>query len=463
MVDFLINYEHKAREFDAVCLIKTELERRGYTVEFTCTYDEDRVRFIDRKPARVVLASALYNDACLYGFVYSIAGFCKKVVNLQWEQSLTNQDESDPNFYQNPKGYAIEALHLCWGEEPRNRLLRAGVSPDRAVVTGPVQMDTLRPEFKDFYLHKEELASQFGLDAGREWILFISSFTFVNMSDEEYNKELECMGERLNDFRLLSIQSKQKVINWLERAISNYPGKLFIYRPHPSENGDESLIDLEGKCRNFRIINDLSVKQWIKCCDKILTWYSTSAAEVFFSGKSCSILRPMEIPSEWEVSTYRNAYLITNIDDFLDALERSDAPFPLDTSLVSNYYQVQQDVPAYVRVCDVLEAVLNTSGFDMRRTRPFTRLRLWVLRTRARLFYLCKEALACTDYRQLLLENRFMVQKVENHIAVMNRLQRDRGKNQASAQETAEMLAKAKRGVGRFQSLMQREPICSGK
>ena len=168
LADFLINYEHKAREIEAICLIKAELERRGYSVEFSCTYDEDRIRGDQRQKAKVVLTSALYNDGCLYGFVYSIAGFCRKVVNLQWEQALTNQDESDPFFYQNPKGYSTDALHLCWGEEPRNRLLRAGVNGDRAVVVGPVQMDFFRSEFADFYLTKENLARQ--LNAIALWI-----------------------------------------------------------------------------------------------------------------------------------------------------------------------------------------------------------------------------------------------------------------------------------------------------
>lgn len=463
-VDFLINYEHKAREFDAVCLIRAELERRGYTVDLTCTYDEDRVCFRDYKPARVVLTSALYNDACLYGFVYSIAGFCKKVVNLQWEQSLTNQDESDPLFYQNPKGYAREALHLCWGEEPRNRLLRAGVSPDRAVVAGPVQMDTLRPEFEDFFLRKEELAPRFGLDVGKEWVLFISSFTFVNMSEEEYNKELACMGARLDDFRRLSIQSKQQVIAWLEIAIARYPEKLFIYRPHPSENGDESLVELEVKYHNFRVIKELSVKQWIKSCDKIFTWYSTSAAEIFYSGKNCSILRPVEIPYEWEVSVYRNSRLINNLDGFLKDLESSDHSFPLDSGMIDRYYQVKNEIPSYVRVCNVLEQVLATTRYDMRYIKPFIWVRLLILRVRARVFFLCKEVLARTNYRLLLFNNRRLVQKVENHIAVMDRLNRDRGKNQATQDEAVEILAKAQKGVRRYQSLStKRKPMCSGK
>lgn len=447
MADFLINYEHKAREIETVCLIKAELERRGYSVEFSCTYDEDRIRGVQRRKAKVVLTPALYNDGCLYGFVYSIAGFCRKVVNLQWEQALTNQDESDPSFYQNPKGYSTEALHLCWGEEPRNRLLRAGVKGDRAVVVGPVQMDFLRPEFADFYLTREDLARRFDLDATKDWVLFISSFTFVNMTDEEYDTEVKYMGTRLHDFQRLSILSKQEIINWLEVAIKRHPGKIFIYRPHPSENGDPTLLEMEAEHKNFRVVKDLSVKQWIKCSDKILTWYSTSVAEVFFAGKSCTILRPVAIPYEWDVSIYRNAHMISNISHFLKDIEKDDDSFPLSEALIHDYFQVQDTTPAYMRLCDVLEQVLNSHDYDMRKHQSLILIYIHLQQIRHRLFFILKEALVGTNYCKLFMNNRFLIKKMEKHLAVMDRLRRDRGKNQASDKELTEVFSKIQRVV----------------
>jgi surface carbohydrate biosynthesis protein len=447
LADFLINYEHKAREIETICLIKAELERRGYSVEFSCTYDEDRIRGDQRQKAKVVLTSALYNDGCLYGFVYSIAGFCRKVVNLQWEQALTNQDESDPFFYQNPKGYSTDALHLCWGEEPRNRLLRAGVNGDRAVVVGPVQMDFLRAEFADFYFTREDLARRFDLDATKDWVLFISSFTFVNMTDEEYDTEVKHMGTRLHEFQRLSILSKQEIINWLEVAINRHPEKIFIYRPHPSESGDRTLLEMEAKHKNFRVVKDLSVKQWIKCSDKILTWYSTSAAEVYFSGKSCTILRPVAIPYEWDVSIYRNARMISENSHFLQDIEKGDDSFPLSESLLHDYFQVQDTTPAYMRLCDVLERVLNSHDYDMRKHKLLILIYIHLQRIRHRLFFILKEVLAGTNYRNLFMNNRFLIKKMEKHLAVMDRLRRDRGKNQASDKELTEVFSKIQRIV----------------
>jgi surface carbohydrate biosynthesis protein len=443
--DFLINYEHKSREIEAVCLIKNELEKRGYSVELTCTYDEDRISFNTHKKAKVVLASALYNDACLFEFVYRVAGYCRKVVNLQWEQALTNQDESDPFFYQNPKGYAREALHLCWGAEPQNRLLRAKVSSDRAIVVGPVQMDLLRPEFSEYYYSKEDIARYFDLDASKDWVLFISSFTFVNITAEELDSEVKCVGAWLYEFQRLSVLSKCEIIRWIEMAIKENPNKIFIYRPHPSENGDQTLVEMEAIYKNFRVIKDHSVKQWIKCCDKILTWYSTAAAEVYFSSKSLTILRPVEIPYELDVSIFRNAHTISDIDDFLRDIHNSNASFPLNKALILDYFQVCNDVPSYVRICNVLEQVHNTSDYDMRRHRPLLKSYIYFQRIRHRVFFICKEIISRYDYHKLFFNNRFLITKITNHISVMSRLRSSREKNQASEIELLDIFSKINR------------------
>lgn len=447
MADFLINYEHKTRELDSVCLIKAELVRRGYTVDISCTYDEDRTEQVQRKDAKVVLTSALYDEACLDYFVYSIAGFCRKVVNLQWEQVLTNEDESHPSYYQNPKGFAKEALHLCWGDETRNRLMRAGVSSKNALVVGPVQMDTLRPEFDEIYLSKNDLAEIYDLNPDRDWVLFISSFSFANLSEDEYNLIRKSYGDRIIDFKNISIISKQKIIEWLLLALVEYPSKIFIYRPHPSENQDEVLLNIAKTYPNFHIIRDLTIKQWIKCSDKILTWYSTAAAEVYFSGKHCSILRPVSIPHNWEVSIYNNATVISSVDEFIKNIEINNSQFPLDVNIFNKYYHEKDEIPSYMKICDVLENVINTDDFLMKKNWNMFTLRAHITRVRNNSAFILKKLLEKTNYRSFLLGIKPLIAKFENHLAAMNRLRNNREKSQASEAEFAELNLKIQRIV----------------
>jgi hypothetical protein len=426
----------------------TELVRRGYTVELASTYEEGRVQQLMKYKARVVITSALYDNACLDYFVYSIAGFCKKVVNLQWEQILTNEDESHPSFYQNPKGYAKEALHLCWGEETRRRLLRAGVSSNKALVVGPVQMDTLRPEFNILYLNKGELAKSFSLDEKKEWVLFISSFSFVNMSNDEYNLIAKAVGNRISDFKDISTLSKIEVVKWLLLAINKFPNKLFIYRPHPSENDDEMLTKISTEHQNFRVIKDLPIKQWIKCCDKFFTWYSTSSAEVFFSNKSCSILRPVPIPYNWEVTTFNNARVISSVGDFLKEVDNNGSVFPLDPDVFSKYYyQAKDNYPSYMKICDVLERVIRTDDFIMKKKWGIFPIYPYLFRMRNHLAFIVKTNLVKTNYRFLFFNIQYVILKLENHISSMDRLKRNKSKNQADASELEDVYSKIERVV----------------
>ena len=63
-VDFLIRYEHKVRDLESIMLIRTELERRGYSVAFMCNYEYDRQ---DRYQDKVLVSPAIYSEANLIG------------------------------------------------------------------------------------------------------------------------------------------------------------------------------------------------------------------------------------------------------------------------------------------------------------------------------------------------------------------------------------------------------------
>ena len=434
-IDFLINYEHKVREIESICLIKSELEKRGYSVGLSNTYDEQRVNFTERRKAVVVLTPALYNNASLFAFVYRIAGSCRKVVNIQWEQVLTNRDEGDPAFFQNPKDAARDAVHLCWGEEPRRRITNAGVSSDRAIVVGPVQMDVLRPEMHGFFMSRGEIGLRFGLDTAREWVLFISSFTFVNMPLEEFETEVKCLGTWLYEFRSISITSQRETLDWFMAACSSYPEKIFVYRPHPSETADPRLSDLASKHSNFHVIHEHSVRQWILCCDKIFTWYSTAAAEVFFSGKTCSVLRPVDIPADLDVSIFRDAVMIRRLDEFLGCLTTKETDFALNAELIHQYFTVDAALPSYKIICNLLEEVYNSDRYDMPRIGTIKSAYFYLQWLRHRGFFVIKEMLARVGPACAIRKIKFIARKIDNHKALMHRMNTDREKNLASVAE----------------------------
>jgi surface carbohydrate biosynthesis protein len=374
-IDFLISYEHKSRELESVLLIKIELEKRGYSVLIHGLYDNDfdRYRSLKKNNPRVVIVPAAYDYGILSCFAYNLVGLKKKVVNLQWEQILSLKEEADRNGYHNPKGLAKQAVHLCWGEKSRTRLINSGVSPKNAIITGPVHLDLLRPEFNEYFISKEKLSIQFNLDISKEWILFISSFSYCSLSDVQLNTIAQSYGiDDTNYFKHFSIESKNEILNWFERILEDEPNRILIYRPHPEEMGkDARLLALERKYSNFRVVSEHALKHWVKASDSIYNWYSTSMADIYFSKKPCQILRPIQIINEQEVSIFEEANFITTFDEFRDCLKNNYFKNPLSNEIMKCYYDLHLDnTPAYSRVCDILEQVYHSNlykiNFSMR-------------------------------------------------------------------------------------------------
>lgn len=233
--------------------------------------------------------------------------------------------------------------------------------------------------------------------------------------------------------------SRAKILVWLEESLIRYPEKIFIYRPHPSENQADNVLALANKYNNFRIIADFGVKQWIKCCDKITTWYSTSVAEIYFANKSCCILRPIEIPYEFDVSVYDGANFIRDLESFFKFLENDAYTFPVNPEVIKKYYDVNNSQPTYIRLCDLLEDILSTNKYDMPELRLHSKMYFLFHKWFYGIAFDIKLLLSRLDYKKILFQNKYLISKVEKQIAVMHRLSADKFKNMAKKEEIFEM------------------------
>lgn len=352
-LDFLILYEHIVREFENDCLIMAELERRGYTVALYQLMDRKKLKYFTWKKPKVIVPSAMYNNETLNSFVYNNVGRLDKVVNLHWEEVLSReQEESD--FY-NLNENAAKCTHICWGEAARERIVRKGVPENNAVVTGAVQLDFLYPQFDGYFKTREQLAGEYGLDANKRWLCYVSSFSTAYMDDKEV-EELNAMTDlEFHGFKTVSQRSMKVTLDWFDRLLSEQPDIEFIYRPHPNEWNSPPLAEMQKKHANFYVIRDYSVKQWVKSCDVILTWMSTSIAEIYFAKKSCLVVRPEQLFDDYDPVTYEGVDAIDSYEKLVDGLALNTIPFPIDERQMTDHYDVDPDYPAYMRICDLLE------------------------------------------------------------------------------------------------------------
>ncbi len=369
-VDFLFIYEVKARELENICLLRYELERRGYTVAFINTWNYLNKK-VPKISAKVVLSFALYNDA-VYKFINLYSKKIKKLINMQWEQIGTVSDDRMEHSHFIVSGRACNASHICWGEMTRDRLhMQAGIEDRKLFLTGHITLDFFRKELIGYYKTREELLKEFQIPRSKKVCLFISSFSYVDLPDQMIsNTKTIDLGFALEDFVKVSVSSQKEILNWITIILEKDSETVFIYRPHPAEANNQRLSELAKQYNNFYVISEFSVKQWIIACDVLYTWYSTALAEIYASGKGCHILRPLPIPLEMELSICTEAEFITDFDSFEATLTDCNPGFPIKEEIISYNYYIDRNEPAYIKACDKLIEVYQDDYYLLPKKEP---------------------------------------------------------------------------------------------
>ncbi len=368
-LDFLILYEHVVREYESLILLSEELKRRGYSCEIRQLLDRKKLKYFTWKKPRVLVASNMYDNEGINSHVYNNVGKLDKVVNLHWEQMLSDTQEEEPWF--NFNGNAKKCVQTCWGEATRERLIHHGVPAHNAPVTGAVMMDFLREEFEGYYKSKDEICAEYNLDAARPLWLYISSFGYASMDEAEVQELSEMAGTDFRQFAQVNRDSMRETLAWFDRYLTENPNVQLVYRRHPSEWDCEELRVLEQKHEGFHVLFAESVKQWVKVADTICIWMSTAIAEVYFAGKSCHILRPAVIPHEFDPVIYKEAQYIETYEELLLAAEDTKHPFPIKPAVIERYFDKSEE-PAYLRMADLLEQVHNSEPKDKPFSEGFT-------------------------------------------------------------------------------------------
>lgn len=353
--DFGICYEHAAREIESVCLLKYELEKRGYSVYVYNSNDDKLKSRYNVAHFHVLLVPYAYQNNMI-SFVLGTAFMCDKIVNLQWEQSFNRKQEDDPEGYKTPGGLCREVVHLAWGESNRRRLSNLSCIDDRKLfVVGNITMDFLRGKLRGFYEDKKSIYRKYDIPSDKKVLLFVSSFKAAGLSKEALEREVEWYGEWRRRQHFIAKDCRDTIIEWIKKALAENEDIYVIYRPHPGENADY-LDQMQGNDR-FRVIADLSVKQWILVVDKIYMWMSTVAVETFFADKTCGLLAPQELSEELQMHLYDDAEVIKKYDEFYDSLV-SEPVFPLNRERIDEYYSITDEY-SYIRIVDVCEKVFR--------------------------------------------------------------------------------------------------------
>lgn len=369
--DFIIGYENKVRELESVCLLKYELERRGFSVmlfqELNPRYDDVLDEMFH---AKVLVVSCGYADRFIESFVRRFITF-DKLVNLQWEQVFNKKLEADPDCLINIHGNLCrQAVQIAWGDENiRRHTELMNIPRENIIKTGLITMDFLSPKFNGMFKSKEEILAEYNIDSKYQVAILLGVFSRAFWTD----KELEDLRiETGLDLREEAAKNRERFdieMDWIARALRENENLFFIYRPHPGEEYDRCppdvqklLDDMKSETGRFIFNQDYSVRQWLKVVDKVYTGYSTTMVDAFFAKKGCKLLSPAGIVMPDIARLFENASETTEYEDFAASIHEDTYDSPLQFELIDAYYNASEEL-RYPKVADACICVFNDDRY----------------------------------------------------------------------------------------------------
>lgn len=214
MADIVIFYEVPEREFNNTNLLKAEFERRGYSVDIVDYWNYNKFVFPIKEKPKLVITHSGYDNDDIERFTAFFRPKIDKMLNMRYEQVIAKRILNSTLHY--PRGYMKNISHICWSEHIKEEMMKQGIPEKNLPVTGDIKTDFSNEMFDSFYKTKEELGEEFGLDFQKEWVLFISSFTF---SEQDTDKRLIRMNNNLEDGKYMQkwdIESKKFLWNGLK-------------------------------------------------------------------------------------------------------------------------------------------------------------------------------------------------------------------------------------------------------
>ncbi len=374
--DFLLMYEHKVRELDNLCLLKYELDKRGYRTKILYENDYELVK--SHTPVyktKVLVVGYCYTGSSIKDYASYRIKF-DKVINLQWEQVTTNEQEKDSGSFRNLSGLAKEIVHISWGEKNQKRLIeKAGVAEKNVKVTGNITMDLLRPEFRGFYASREEICRRYGLPTEKKLCLFIAGFKYVEASAEEKRATIARFGEGRRHYLEVAEKEQLTILQWFRQFLDETQDYVIVYRPHPGDASPRAE-KLAQEYENFRVISELSVKQWIAVSDLVYAWNSTAILEAFFAGKNPIYLCPYQIPEDQDHPLLMEMNKVKDYETFKGTISGELPDIGLTKKMVNPFYLVDEERASYLKIADAFEEVYQDAGyaFGRRQRREYRRL-----------------------------------------------------------------------------------------
>ena len=356
-IDFIIYYEHIAREWKSVNRLKEELNKLGLKGVVLPMHFNKYLGLVTYRP-KIIIVPYLYsvnNDQHLmYESIYGDIS----ILNLHSEQL---HDETTKSFQMPHDDYAAKAHHIAWGTVFSAALIEAGVEKDIIYVTGSIRND-------DSYCEALSHKKQDDLDF-EERILIPTAFSKTFVSKDYINKlvNLAAIDKELYLEKLkYTTKVRDKFFKDIYKCSLLNPKKLFSFRPHPYVELNDYIqvfLDINNLQKlpiNIKVQRQGSIQDEILTSDKVITWYSSTALDAYLLKKNVVVYDPVAVPNYMKIGFLSYFPVADSIDGLLDFIASKDNQTELNSQTeqyVESVYGAIDGRSSY-RVAKVIAKIL---------------------------------------------------------------------------------------------------------
>lgn len=328
----IIFYQHINREYQSCLVLKEELERSIHceVYIFSIDFEFSKALKIADKKINLVFMPWVYHELN-YELLMPFFKHNEALISVNLHHEQIGSDVSSNILIPRGENARNSVLHLAWGGDFKETLIKNGVKDEFVFEVGHMRLDTVDKNIRS----RDDLAAEFALDTSKKWLLFCESRGWIWSYSQKYKNDFVANGysvEEIDEFYNIAKKSIYATFEDFDKIGDAFFSEYeIIYRPHP---GTVSPVKINERIRH---INAYSIYDWLKNVDVYATWSSTSIFESESCGVPSFVVKPFEYDKKYEMHGVQKYSEVQGLEQITSELIREEKQCMKKQRIFENY------------------------------------------------------------------------------------------------------------------------------
>lgn len=306
-IDVLWLLEHKAREMEIACAVKSLVQARyGMDIIIRNMYFHAK-EVMGKYIPRVVVFPYFYraSDAMIKDYIRVWPGathFNLAMEQVHYKAHLMMKAPGD-DFTRR------RVIHHAWGDFYKNYIAESGVPTEHIFVNGNPVYQLYKKPYKEYFVRRTQLAQNNGIDPAKKWVFIPENYKWAFFSDVKLQASAKRGGDLEEHLMMRAFcqESLAQLLQWCNEAGKREELEI-IFRPRPATNSqlmeDFFREHVGTPTKHLHFTKAETVREWILASDVVISSYSTSLIESAIAGKPIYMAEPVPIPESLSCDWY---------------------------------------------------------------------------------------------------------------------------------------------------------------